>query len=156
MLPDTCWDVNEIQGHQMLFPIWKHQLSVVLPDCVVQEGCRKNHRNPNPNILLAHGPFFHEPSHTPDRRDIYCFQSFWQTWRPSPAAFFWRGDRLGSFRRPSSGFGLYLLSEVLPWMLSQTALAALKNICTAKIMICQRKISPQWHLSRISPIIVTQ
>ena len=37
MLPDTCWDVNEIQGHQMLFPIWKHQLSVVLPDCVVQE-----------------------------------------------------------------------------------------------------------------------
>jgi len=85
---DPCFWVSAIT-------MWKVLSDREILKSRFQEGCRKNHRNPNPNILLAHGPFFHEPSHTPDRRDIYCFQSFWQTWRPSPAAFFWHDDQIG-------------------------------------------------------------
>ena len=102
----------------------------------------RNYRNLNPNILLAHGPYFHEPSHTPDRKGIYCFQLSWQTWRPLPAAFFWHGDRSGSFRRSSPCFGLYLLSKALPWIPLKWILPLMKNICTPKIAICQRKAFP--------------
>jgi len=50
-----------------------------------------------------------------------------------PTAFFWHDDRSGSFRRYSQGFGLYLLSKVLPWMLYHRNLAAYKNISISNV-----------------------